>query len=335
VTSYCSLFVDAGYLMAAASTRVTGTSLRGATDMDVAGLLADLSAQVQADSGLPLLRIHWYDAGTRTGAPSLGQRDIAKLPRVKLRLGRCGYNGEQKGVDLKLALDLIAQSRNGVAEVVYLVSGDDDLSEAVEAAQDLGVQVVALVVADEAQCAIAVSQHLQMTVDRMEFIHSPSIDRRVRRAVAGIDLVTVPAPLTLVPGTATDPARGPERPTPLLVSQTRPLVPVRPLPVRSVPAYVTTSGAGGYFPGSANSAADAEAAVEDAISFVVERVVLNLLRSASAESRDELLKGRPVIPPEVDRTLLTDLSNKLGIYDLPQEARFALRDTFWSAVSRQ
>ncbi|HEX3829714.1 MAG TPA: NYN domain-containing protein [Sporichthyaceae bacterium] len=330
MTSYCSLFVDAGYLMAAASTRVTGTSLRGATDMDVAGLLADLSAQVQADSGMPLLRIHWYDAGTRTGAPSLGQRDIAKLPRVKLRLGRCGYNGEQKGVDLKLALDLIAHSRNGVAEVVYLVSGDDDLSEAVEAAQDLGVQVVALVVADEAQSAIAVSQHLQMTVDRMEFIHSPSIDRRVRRAIAGIDLVAVPAPLTLLPGIESDAARGPERPTPLLVSQIRPLAPVRQVAVRPVPAYVTTSGVGGWFGGSVGAAA-----VEEAISFVVEKVVLNLLRGASAESRDELLKGRPVIPPEVDRTLLTDLSNKLGVYDLPQEARFALRDAFWSAASRQ
>ena len=41
----------------------------------------------------------------------LAERDIAKLPRVKLRLGRCGYNGEQKGVDLKLALDLMKGSR--------------------------------------------------------------------------------------------------------------------------------------------------------------------------------------------------------------------------------
>jgi len=45
--AYCSLFVDAGYLMAAASTRVTGTSLRSATDMDVPGLLDDLQARVQ------------------------------------------------------------------------------------------------------------------------------------------------------------------------------------------------------------------------------------------------------------------------------------------------
>lgn len=332
MTSYCSLFVDAGYLMAAASTRVTGTSLRGATDMDVPGLLAELTAQVQADSGLPLLRIHWYDAGTRTGAPSPIQRDIAKLPRVKLRLGRSGYNGEQKGVDLKLALDLIAQSRNSVAEVVYLVSGDDDLSEAVEAAQDLGVQVIALVVADEAASAIAVSQHLQMTVDRMEFIESAAIDRRVRRCSStSFDLA--PPALALVPdlGGETEAGRTSDRPTPLLVSQTRPQVvsPVRPTPpVRAVPAYVTTST--GYFPNSMT-----DAVVDDAISFVVEKVVQNLFLGASDESRAELVKGRPFIPPEIDRTLLTDLSNKLGIYDLPQEPRFALRDAFWSAVTKQ
>ena len=113
--SYCSLYVDAGYLIAAASTRVTGTSLRSATEVDVPGLLAELTKQVETDSGLPLLRIHWYDSGTRQGAPSESQRDIATLPKVKLRLGRVGFNGEQKGVDLKLALDLITQSRNKAA----------------------------------------------------------------------------------------------------------------------------------------------------------------------------------------------------------------------------
>ncbi len=86
------------------------------------------------------------DSGARQGTPSSSQREIAALPKVKLRLGRVGFNGEQKGVDLKLALDLITQSRNKAAEVVYLVSGDDDLSEAVEEAQHHGIQVISLVV---------------------------------------------------------------------------------------------------------------------------------------------------------------------------------------------
>jgi hypothetical protein len=189
--AYCSLFVDAGYLMAAASTRLTGTPLRSAVEVDVPGLLEDVSARVQADCGLPLLRVSWYDAGGRTGTPDQRQREIAELPGVKVRLGRLGPNGEPKGVDLKLALDLLAQSRNRAADVVYLISGDDDLSEAVQAAQELGVQVVGLVVPDEAGQAIAVSRHLRRTFDRVVHIDDATIDHRVRRATV---LTAVPAP---------------------------------------------------------------------------------------------------------------------------------------------
>ena len=205
--AYCSLFVDAGYLMAAASTRLTGTSLRSATDVDVPGLLEDLSAQVEADCGLPLLRIHWYDAGTRAGTPDQRQREIAELPGVKLRLGRLGHHGEQKGVDLKLALDLIAQSRNGVAEVIYLICGDADLSEAVEAAQELGVRVVGIVVPDGAGEAIAVSRALRRTLDRVVHIDGARLDARVKRATVltvvpnqtGAAVLRLPVPPRLVP----------------------------------------------------------------------------------------------------------------------------------------
>ncbi|MGQ0845874.1 MAG: NYN domain-containing protein [Sporichthyaceae bacterium] len=334
------MFVDAGYLMAAASTRVTGTSLRGATDMDVAGLLADIAEQVQADSSLPLLRIHWYDAGTRQGGALPGQREIGMLPRVKLRLGRSGFNGEQKGVDLKLALDLIAHSRNRVSEVAYLISGDDDLSEAVEAAQQLGVQVVALVVPDAAGDAIAVSTNLQITVDRMVRIDGACIDARVNRSAAALSTPFVPAPpptplpqpsatpTVPVPRTESDSAPPPARPTPLFVPARQP-VEVRPM-TRSTPAYVTSTGNGGYYPGSAEN----DARIEEAISFVVDSVVMSWWRSATPGNRDDLLASRPSIPAEVDRALLTDLSNKLGVYDLPQNTRYALRDAFWETVER-
>jgi uncharacterized LabA/DUF88 family protein len=328
------LFVDAGYLMAAASTRVTGTSLRSATDMDVSGLLDDLQAFVQGDSGLPLLRIHWYDAGTKAGTPDQRQREIAELPRVKVRLGRLGHNGEQKGVDLKLALDLIAHSRNRVAEVIYLISGDDDLSEAVEAAQELGVQVVGLVVPDEAGEAIAVSRHLRQTVDRMVTIDGAVIDERVKRPLLAADGAP---PLSSVPPT---PAAIPSqsvaatRPTPLVMVPMRPIgaaVLRLPVPPRSVPAYATSTGNGGSWFG----APVGEAEMDEAVRFVVEKVVQNLWRTAGPGLTDELDRGRPNIPAEIDRTLLNDLSNKLGIFDLPQPARFALRDAFWDAVERQ
>ena len=69
------------------------------------------------------------------------------LPRVKLRLGRTSPHGEQKGVDLRIGLDLAAHGRNHVVDTMYLVR-DDDLSEAVEEAQNHGSQVVILAVPD-------------------------------------------------------------------------------------------------------------------------------------------------------------------------------------------
>lgn len=329
MTAYCSLFVDAGYLMAAASTRVTGTSLRGATDVDVAGLLADLAEQVQADSGMPLLRIHWYDAGTRQGSALPGQKEIGMLPKVKLRLGRSGFNGEQKGVDLKLALDLIAHSRNRVVEVAYLLSGDDDLSEAVEAAQQLGVQVVALVVPDENNAAIAVSANLQITVDRLVRIAGAAIDARVRRSVAAPVLpLQQPSPAAALPLPRVE-APAAARPTPLSIVPTVSVIPFRPVEPRPAqrPTYVTVTGANGYYPAD-------DPAVTEAIAFVVDSVVLSWWQSATPAGRDDLLAAKPSIPAEVDRTLLTDLSNKLGVYELPQYTRHALREAFWETVEK-
>lgn len=63
---------------------------------DLRRYLKDLSSQVEADSGLPLLRINWYDAGTRGGTVDYAQRAIGALPKVKLRLGRPGINGGRK-----------------------------------------------------------------------------------------------------------------------------------------------------------------------------------------------------------------------------------------------
>ncbi|MGQ0630269.1 MAG: NYN domain-containing protein [Sporichthyaceae bacterium] len=348
--SYCSLYIDAGYLAAAASTRVTGTSLRSATQMDVAGLLEEIADQVENDSGLPLLRIHWYDSGTRGGGPDPTQRAIATLPRVKLRLGRVGYNGEQKGVDVKLALDLIAQSRNRSAEIVYLISGDDDLSEAVEEAQILGIQVVALVVPDQVGAPLAFSGHLHQTVDRLMVIKASTIDERVRKSpaasmaevaaataarpagpqptAAAATPVAAPIPNAMPTPASIRPA-APQTPTPLAVPRARPTESA-PAPKRSVPAYSTTTGTGGQWHGPNGEEADRS---ED-IDAVVEAVVQAWWRSATPGARADLMRDRPSIPGEIDRTLLRDLSTRTDIFELPVEDRFALRRAFWERVDQ-
>ncbi|MCA0437137.1 MAG: NYN domain-containing protein [Actinobacteria bacterium] len=179
--SCCAAYVDVGYLLAAAATRVTGSSLRRGVQTEYDALIAALIAQVEADSGLPLLRVNWYDAGSRPGGmPDATQDEIGALPRVKLRLGRLSYSGEQKGVDVRIGLDLAIQAQHRVADVAYLVSGDDDLTEAVEEAQGRGVQVVLLAVADHDGRPLAVSRHLIRAADRVLLIDPQAIDRTIK-----------------------------------------------------------------------------------------------------------------------------------------------------------
>src|SRR5436309_1594653 len=84
VRSHCALYVDAGYLLAAVATRLTGTSLRAGIEADHEQLIEALIAHATHRSGLPLLRVHWYDTA-RNGVPNPLQEKIGLLPRVKLR----------------------------------------------------------------------------------------------------------------------------------------------------------------------------------------------------------------------------------------------------------
>lgn len=94
--SHSALYIDAGYLLAATATRVTGSSLRRGVRVEYAALLAALAAHVESQSRLPLLRSHWYDAA-RDGTPTREQEQIVLLPNVKLRPGGIGEEGEQRG----------------------------------------------------------------------------------------------------------------------------------------------------------------------------------------------------------------------------------------------
>ncbi len=179
--SYCAVYVDVGYLLSSAATRVTGSSLRRGIQIDHVELVERIVGAVEADSGLPMLRLHWYDSGARPGGmPDLLQEQIGLLPRVKLRLGRLSFSGEQKGVDLRIGLDLVTHGRHRVADVFYLVSGDDDLTEAVEEAQGHGIQVVLLAVPGPDGRAHSVAKHLQRAADGLVVLDSEILDSTVR-----------------------------------------------------------------------------------------------------------------------------------------------------------
>ncbi|MDC5698966.1 NYN domain-containing protein [Intrasporangium calvum] len=357
--SHCALYVDAGYLLAAAATRVTGTSLRGSVVISYPDLVSRLVEQAEALSGLPLLRVNWYDSGNRPGgAPDATQDSIGMLPRVKLRLGRTSPHGEQKGVDLRIGLDLAAHGRNHVVDTMYLVSGDDDLSEAVEEAQSHGAQVVILAVPDSKGRAHAVSNHLIRESDGLELVDPETIDDTIRprqlQAETSASLspeaagVVVPlpgprsaprpeasapdAPAAASAHAATQADSHPDRPTPAILAHSRPQ-----------PA-TGAGGAGGPAAGGSKVAWSSSSehpalrphtlspAMLEMIDDVCRGVVSAWRATATKEDRRRVMSERPFIPSDLDRTLLTDLSARLDVYDIPDEIRYRLREQFWDAV---
>ena len=85
--SHSAVYVDVGYLLASAATRVTGTSLRSGVEVDHWSLIEAIMEQAAESSGLPVLRVNWYDSGGgRGGTPDREQEQIGLLPRLLVRL---------------------------------------------------------------------------------------------------------------------------------------------------------------------------------------------------------------------------------------------------------
>ncbi|CAM5524455.1 NYN domain-containing protein [Streptomyces viridochromogenes] len=136
-----AIFVDAGYLYAAAGRLVAGTEDRRAFDLDAEGLieaLIDRARSIFADSRL--LRVYWYD-GARRRIHTAEQQSIAELPDVKVRLGNLNAHNQQKGVDSLIRTDLESLARHRAISDAALLGGDEDLVSAVEAAQGYGARV--------------------------------------------------------------------------------------------------------------------------------------------------------------------------------------------------
>ncbi len=134
------VFVDAGYLFAQGSVTLSGQKQpRSSVIFDPERAAEALEAFASTVSGLPLLRIYWYD-GTSIG-PTPQHLALAHLPRVKVRLGFVNSVGEQKGVDSLIVTDMINLARNRAMSDAVLVSGDEDLRVGVQQAQEFGIRV--------------------------------------------------------------------------------------------------------------------------------------------------------------------------------------------------
>lgn len=322
--SHCGLYVDAGYLLASAATRLTGTSLRSGVSVDHEKLIAALTRQAEEIAGVPLLRVHWYDSA-RNAVPDATQEQIGLLPKVKVRLGRIGFTGEQKGVDLRIGLDMVAHARNGAVEVIILVSGDDDLTEAVEEAQVHGVQVIVLAVPDEAGQPHGVSKHLQRAADGLELFDPDSVDASVTRTIA-----STPSPEPTVPTPPPSSGVTPPIPTPAQIANQKRLIPTAPATTTADPTprlvYSATTGGPASMASEFARSSDEQTAIIDG---VVGRVLETWLRSATDKEQADLVAGKPSIPRDVDRALLLDLSDALDDHDLGDAIRIELRARFW------
>jgi hypothetical protein len=133
------VFVDAGWFLSEAALALTGRGLRSDVACRYRDLMPALAELASEHTGLPLLRIYWYDAAP-DAIPGGAHLEIGSLPNVKLRLGRISHH-EQKGVDALLILDLTTLARERAIANALVVSGDEDIREGIAVAQSLGVRV--------------------------------------------------------------------------------------------------------------------------------------------------------------------------------------------------
>jgi uncharacterized LabA/DUF88 family protein len=226
-----AVFIDAGYLFAQGSVALAGQKLaRGSIVLDHGGAADAFEKLACQISGVPLLRIYWYD-GTSTG-PTPQHLALAHTPRVKVRLGFVNSVGEQKGVDSLVVTDMIALARNRAMTDALLLSGDEDLRVGVQQAQELGVRVHLL--------GIKPSRGSQSLFLLQEADTTMEWDAPDLRPFLSIK-VAAATPVPTAPSTASAP------PVAVALTEVAELL-VREIPEAELPALILSINEGGQIP---------------------------------------------------------------------------------------
>ena len=90
-------------------------------------------------------------------------------PYLTLKLGRLVNRGGiyvEKGIDVKIAVDMITLASRNVFDTAVLVSGDGDFADAVEAVKDMGKHV------ENACPRCSLARHLQQACDKVVILDS-------------------------------------------------------------------------------------------------------------------------------------------------------------------
>lgn len=328
-----AIFIDAGFLLSLGGHRAAGTTLRSAFTTHYESLIRGIVQTVKKNTGLNNLRVYWYDA-SKDGLFTEQHKRIGFIPGVKVRLGRISYNGEQKGVDLRLALDLVGVARNRSASIAYLVSGDDDLAEAVEEAQDLGMKVVLLGVAksDSRLGVASVAEHLALTADYIETIPDQLLDGSFTKVLEWdknhsekttlIAHAPSETPATVV--------QKPAAPTPAVMARKAVARAVAESEEHAEVVYSSGGDRTGYQGSAAYEQKELKIA-ED----IGAKVAESWLAFTTQSDVVELIADKPQLPPEIDRTLLKDCAQVLGEWKTDQQKiRRTLRGAFWEYLDK-
>jgi uncharacterized LabA/DUF88 family protein len=182
----CAIMVDAGYVYAAGGMLCCGTPSRGEFVLDARQFVDTLTDRVRTRLNHQVLRTYWYD-GARDGIRTEEQQTVAGLDDVKLRLGRLNSHNQQKGVDALIYRDMITLAQHRAVKDVVLVSGDEDLHEAVRTVQDYGVRVV--LVGITAARGFNQSRELVYEADRLWTLTKVEVERFFTRRAVPANLI--------------------------------------------------------------------------------------------------------------------------------------------------
>lgn len=144
------VLVDAGYLFSQSVKVLSAGKSRSRADLklvDANGLIQMLVGKASTVlDNKNLLRVYWYD-GIKNG-PSHDHHAIVNVDDVQLRAGTINGQGQQKGVDSKIVIDLIELATNHAISDALLITGDGDLAIGIELSQRRGIRVAVLGVED-------------------------------------------------------------------------------------------------------------------------------------------------------------------------------------------
>jgi hypothetical protein len=298
-----AILVDVGYLYAAAGDLLFGISSRRSYRVDAEGLIKALEERAAACMRGELLRVYWFDAA-RDRVPTIDQRVVAPLPRVKLRLGNLNKHNQQKGVDAQIREDLETLARHGAVTDAILIAGDEDMVPAVEAAQTYGVRI-----------------HLWG-------VEPPYGTNQAERLIWESDIVDVVHADFVKPYFALDTSRegpaeapiAPPVPSPTAVFGARPPRPAPP-PARTQPTAA----------GSVAKLGPGRSRMEE----IGEHIAHKWILTRGRDNIRDLLPG-PILPTVIDKELLIEGEKELGHSLRPyKEARDWLREGFWARVYRE